>query len=100
MTFTMTPNSGWHIQDVIVDGVSVGSCSKYTFTNIDDDHTISVTFAADDQSTTVPKTTESLEKLIDHMVNRTPLDGDYDFTGDGRVNGKDVILLSMLIKRT
>ena len=97
MTFTMTPNSGWHIQDVIVDGVSVGPCSKYTFTDIDADHTISVVFDADDMSTTVPKTTESLEKLIDHLVNDTELDGDYDFTGDGYVNGKDVILLSMII---
>lgn len=93
----MTPNYGWHIQDVIVDGISVGPCAKYTFTDIDDDHTISVIFAADDMSTTVPKTTESLEKLIDHLVNGTELDGDYDFTGDGKVNGKDVILLSMKI---
>ena len=35
--------------------------------------------------------------ISDHLVNDTELDGDYDFTGDGYVNGKDVILLSMII---
>jgi len=42
--FTITPNSGYKISDVKVDGVSVGAMSSYTFTNITSDHTISVTF--------------------------------------------------------
>ena len=95
--FHMTPISGWHITDVIVDGVSVGAVNRYVFTNVSEDHEIYVTYDADDTSTTVPKTRENLEKLLDYMVNRTPLDGDYDFNGDGRVNGKDVILLEMYL---
>ena len=43
-TFTMTPNTGYKISDVKVDGNSVGSVSSYTFTNITSNHTISVTF--------------------------------------------------------
>ena len=98
ITFRMIPYTGWHISDVIVDGVSVGAVSSYTFEAVDADHTISVRYEADDTSTTVPKTIENLEKLIDHMVNNTPLDGNYDFNQDFRVNGKDVILLEMMIE--
>ncbi len=43
-TFTITANSGYHIADVLVDGVSVGAVSSYTFTNVTADHTISATF--------------------------------------------------------
>jgi photosystem II stability/assembly factor-like uncharacterized protein len=43
-TFTITPNPGYHIKDVKVDGKSVGAVSSYTFTNINSDHTIEVTF--------------------------------------------------------
>ena len=44
-TFTFTPNEGYKISDVLVDGVSVGAVSSYTFNNITEDHTISVSFA-------------------------------------------------------
>ncbi len=44
-SFTITPNAGYHIDDVLVDGTSVGSVSEYTFTNVTDDHTIHATFA-------------------------------------------------------
>ena len=93
----MTPDAGWHIKDVIVDGVSVGPVSAYTFDAVDCDHTISVVYEVNDTSTTVPKTVENLEKLIDHLANGTPLDGDYDFNQDGRINGKDVIFLEMML---
>ena len=44
-TFTMTPDLGYHIADVLVDGSSVGAVASYTFTNIIDNHTIEVSFA-------------------------------------------------------
>lgn len=44
-TFTVTPNDGYHVADVKVDGVSVGAVSSYTFHNVMADHTISATFA-------------------------------------------------------
>ena len=43
-TFTMTPNTAYHIADVFVDGVSVGAVSTYTFTNVSANHTIIVHF--------------------------------------------------------
>ena len=44
-TFTITPDSGYHIKDVLVDGKSVGAVSTYTFENVMDNHTIHATFA-------------------------------------------------------
>jgi len=46
-TFSITADSGWHVEDVLVDGTSVGATTSYTFTNVTANHTISATFAAD-----------------------------------------------------
>ena len=45
-TFTITPNAGFAVTDVLVDGVSVGAVGSYEFTNVTGDHTISATFGA------------------------------------------------------
>ena len=47
-TFSITPNANYHIDDVLVDGSSVGEVSSYTFDNVTEDgHSISATFAID-----------------------------------------------------
>src|SRR5439155_12210679 len=46
-TFTITPGSGYYVQDVLVDGSSVGGVSSYTFSNVHANHTIAATFAVD-----------------------------------------------------
>ena len=43
--FNITPNAGYAISDVLVDGNSVGAVSSYTFTNVTDDHTIHADFS-------------------------------------------------------
>ena len=43
-TFRFTPSAGYYISKIIVDGSSVGSPSAYTFSNIQDNHTLSVLF--------------------------------------------------------
>ena len=45
-TFTITPDAGFAVQDVLVDGVSVGAVTSHTFTNVTANHTISATFVA------------------------------------------------------
>ena len=45
--FTMTPDAGYHIQSVLVDGVSQGTVAAFTFTNITANHTIRALFAID-----------------------------------------------------
>ena len=44
-TFTITPNSGYEITDVKVDGNSVGKKTSYTFSDVDKAHKIEATFA-------------------------------------------------------
>ena len=44
-TFTITPNEGYHIQDVKVDRESVGAVKEYTFKEVTASHTIHATFA-------------------------------------------------------
>ncbi len=46
-TFNFTPNTGYHISSVVVDGVSQGTPSSYTFNNVTANHTIVVSFAID-----------------------------------------------------
>lgn len=43
-TYTITPGEFMVVDDVIVDGESVGVVDRYTFTDIRADHVISVTF--------------------------------------------------------
>lgn len=47
-TFSITPNYGYAITDVLVDGVSAGPLTSYTFTNVAGDHTISASFVSVD----------------------------------------------------
>ena len=49
--YTITPVSGYHIVEVVVDGVSKGVISSYLFKNVTVDHTISAVFALDDTHT-------------------------------------------------
>jgi hypothetical protein len=43
--FTITPDTGYRIADVGVDGVSRGPIGSYTFTHVTADHTITAAFA-------------------------------------------------------
>ena len=42
--YTMTPDAGYQVDDVLVDAVSVGAVGTYSFTNVTAPHTISVSF--------------------------------------------------------
>lgn len=42
---TITPDVGWHVEDVLVDGVHVGALTQYTFAEVTADHTIAASFA-------------------------------------------------------
>jgi hypothetical protein len=46
-TYSITPETGYHIEDVVVDGSSVGAVPSYAFKNVAEDHTIAATFAVD-----------------------------------------------------
>ena len=44
-TFTIAPQTGYHIADLVVDNVSVGKVSSYSFNNVVGNHTIAASFA-------------------------------------------------------
>ena len=45
--FAMTPDSGYHVADVLIDGASVGAVTSYEFTNVQEDHTIAASYGSD-----------------------------------------------------
>ncbi len=45
-TFTITPDAGYEVADVLVDGASVGAVTTYTFVAVTAPHTIAASFAA------------------------------------------------------
>ena len=48
-TFRITPDAGYEIADVLVDGESVGAVDKYTFESVRKAHTIEALFAPEKQ---------------------------------------------------
>jgi len=67
LAFSITPAAGYRIGDVIVDGVSQGPIAFYLFSNIQADHTISVTFI-----TNIPGIIQS---YYNNILNRAPEPG-------------------------
>ena len=51
--FTITPSTGYHIADVLVDGASVGNVTSYTFTGVAANHTIAASFSINTYTITV-----------------------------------------------
>ena len=82
-TFQIIPNSGYGIQHVLVDGVSAGSVTAYTFSQVTAAHTIEAIFEAEDQleqTVIVPGNTQWLDTGMEIAV------GDIlSFTAQGTV---------------
>ncbi len=47
-SFTITPNNGYQVSNVTVDGISLGTVTSYTFTNVQTNRSISATFIVGD----------------------------------------------------
>ncbi|MHC1696771.1 MAG: hypothetical protein AB9919_01645 [Geobacteraceae bacterium] len=58
-TFSITPNSGYKVVDVKVDGMSVGAVSSYTFSTVTANHTISATFTTASNSYNITASADS-----------------------------------------
>jgi hypothetical protein len=52
-TYTITPNEGYEVTNVYVDGASVGAVTTYTFNNVQADHTIFAAFGVKQYTITV-----------------------------------------------
>src|SRR5439155_12329835 len=51
--YAISANGGQHVTDVLVDGTSQGAVTSYSFTNVQANHTIAASFAADAGGTDV-----------------------------------------------
>jgi hypothetical protein len=74
-TFTIIPNEGFLVEDVLVDGESVGAATAYTFENITSDHTIHALFVMTTWSVTFIVVDEEEQLIPDAVI-----------TFDGEVN--------------
>jgi YVTN family beta-propeller protein len=66
--FTITPRMGYHISSLVVDGSAVTVASTYTFSNVQDDHSISASFTTDTLTAIVTTTCETYPVGIDGNV--------------------------------
>ena len=57
--FVITPQVGYHISSLVVDGSAVPIASTYTFSNIQDDHSITASFTTNTITATVTNTCET-----------------------------------------
>ena len=51
-TFAISASANYHVQDVLVDGASVGAVTSYAFGNVTRNHTIQASFALDTHTIT------------------------------------------------
>ena len=63
---TITPNEGYKIKDVKVDGDSVGAVTEYRFRNVKENHTIRATFEKIESAKEEIKETEEKEEIVSY----------------------------------
>lgn len=79
-SFTITPDSGYAVSDVLVDEVSVGAVTSYTFENVAKNHTITASFV---KSVEQPETTtyddvkdsDWFKDAVDYVTNEGLMSG-------------------------
>lgn len=87
--FRISPNTGFEIEDVLVDGESEGPLASYAFIDVRKDHSIQATFLATFQVLNVSIPNESMkigEKIIVTMTVEDDQGNPYSFTS-GSVGG-------------
>lgn len=83
-TFTITPNTGYHIADVIVDGASIGAVTSHIFAGVTSDHTIHATFAINvSNGKTWNVTADYYGDILDISITSDPTNRTFNlsFTG-------------------
>ena len=83
-TFTITPDQGYAVSDVKIDGESVGAVTSYSFENVRKAHTIAVSFATIKIFVDVPASSY-YEDAVDWAVENGITQGtdDTHFSPDG-----------------
>ena len=80
-TFKIKANDGYEIEDVLVDGVSVGAVSEYTFEKVKEKHTLEVrakaieTKSEEDETFVDVKKNEWFYEAIEYVNNKGLMNG-------------------------
>ncbi|MFH0756826.1 MAG: T9SS type A sorting domain-containing protein [Bacteroidota bacterium] len=88
-TFKITPDHGFEILDVLVDGNSVGPVSEYKFNNVNAPHTIHATFRASLAvlQVTIPNVSMKIGDVVPVTITVTDDDGTPYTLVSGAVGG-------------
>ena len=76
--FTISPNSGYEISNVLVDGQSMGAITNYTFSNVRNNRTISATFKLPNSAPGVPTVSVASKTTYSITVSAKATDVDGD----------------------
>ncbi|MBI4775846.1 MAG: hypothetical protein HY788_17020 [Deltaproteobacteria bacterium] len=99
-TYAITPASGYQVSSVLVDGVSIGNVTTYTFQNVQANHTITVSFktAGPDYDINNDGFVDVTDIMIvasnwDKTINDAGFNPAADLNGDNRVDIADVMMI-------
>lgn len=101
-SFSIAPNTGYHVANVLVDGGSVGAVTSYIFTDVTANHTIAASFAANSTAPDWDLNGDHVCNIGDVVVvglkwgqTGTPGWIPEDVNNDGTVNIGDVVVLGL-----
>jgi len=99
--YTIIPNDGYEIGDVLVDGISVGKVAEYTFSQIGSNHTIEAQFVASDSVCGAEKYNDVDTSLwyhegIDYVISSGLFNGTSDTTFEPNSNMTRAMLVTVL----
>ena len=96
-TFTFTPDKGYEVSDVLVDGKSIGAKASYTFKDVTKDHTLKVIFKASSNGHVNPQTGVAFE---DVQENNWFVDSVYHAVNNGWFSGTSETTFSPYLSTT
>lgn len=92
-TFTITTNGGYEIEDVLVDGKSVGAVNKYTFSKVIESVKITAKFRKTEENPVEPAEANTQEKWKNPFVDVNEKNWFYEavryVNENGLMNGTD-----------
>lgn len=69
-TFTITPDEGYVIADVLIDGESIGAVSSYTLEDVSKAHTVKVVFKTEEDAKAETKAEDTAQNGLPYYYNK------------------------------
>lgn len=99
-TFAFTPDEGYQVSEIVVDGVAAPTASAYTFDSVTSDRSISVTFSPIVLATTLSVSAPSAADVggavrVTGTLTPAPPEGEVHVTWQRRAGNKNVSIKSV-----